>query len=770
MKLKTRLYRFYKIPSKLIFKWMISYLSVLILPILICSYYYAHTYQVIKEKTIVSQHLILENIKEQLDGTVNELNKISTHLQLNEYINSLSYKNSVTDSFYMDRYHLQDDLSLLMVTNSLIDQINIYFPKIEYIITSSSAYKMDLSDYLPATYLTADTWNQLYDDIDINTYHMLLTGNNQLIFVKSLVRNSKTKKPNSIIAIQLNKAMLQDFLEAQLLSSQFTALSLMNNNSVILSTDRGLTGQLDISALIKEENTPVKKPLVTLSGTRERNTKYIVDYSDLKISDIKLLSLTEKGIYNTTSYQLLTILFISLMICIVVGIIITYYYSFYNYRPINEIMGYLKEYPNISEETNEYNKIKKMITTSNTEIKKQRLLLKNNYIYKILTGDIQLSQVSSTIAEQFHLDFKTDQSYVVLLSYQPVDASEEFLSSGGSIASLDQFVFFVTQNILSELYEATFPDLHYCLINRETALIINVPDNIAHAEDLIIDKLNSFINFCIAHYQIHHYVGISKRCDNQALSEAYTQANNALEYLRLFKTGNLCRYSDTPTDSQLGYLNLKNSDYIINLVLSANQPVLEDYFKKIKQELVSTRLSMSDAKSCLYFFYNISMHLKVRFQQLYPYCNEITIDSIGNSFFDYSFSEAIQIVEKLFLQICQYIKEQKAVLVNKKTDEVARYIESNYFDINLNVSNISDHFNVTPSYLSKKFKEDYGISMIEYLYKLRIEHSLTLISNSSLRIADIAQMLGFQDSNAFIRIFKQYQGCTPGQYKNMKKE
>ena len=39
------------------------------------------------------------------------------------------------------------------------------------------------------------------------------------------------------------------------------------------------------------------------------------------------------------------------------------------------------------------------------------------------------------------------------------------------------------------------------------------------------------------------------------------------------------------------------------------------------------------------------------------------------------------------------------------------------------------------------------------------------MNETDLKIADIAQMTGFVDSNAFIRIFKKLKGTTPGKYK-----
>ena len=78
---------------------------------------------------------------------------------------------------------------------------------------------------------------------------------------------------------------------------------------------------------------------------------------------------------------------------------------------------------------------------------------------------------------------------------------------------------------------------------------------------------------------------------------------------------------------------------------------------------------------------------------------------------------------------------------------------------------MAEHFHLSPSYLSRKFREQYQKSVVDYLYEVRICHSITLLDDTDLKIADIAQMTGFVDSNAFIRIFKKLKGTTPGKYK-----
>ena len=69
-------------PSGLMWQWILSYTSVLLMPILICSFYYFHSYNLVEQRTLSNQHLILENSKEQIDSAFYDAINLSNHLQL----------------------------------------------------------------------------------------------------------------------------------------------------------------------------------------------------------------------------------------------------------------------------------------------------------------------------------------------------------------------------------------------------------------------------------------------------------------------------------------------------------------------------------------------------------------------------------------------------------------------------------------------------------------------------------------------------------------
>jgi AraC-like DNA-binding protein len=67
-----------------------------------------------------------------------------------------------------------------------------------------------------------------------------------------------------------------------------------------------------------------------------------------------------------------------------------------------------------------------------------------------------------------------------------------------------------------------------------------------------------------------------------------------------------------------------------------------------------------------------------------------------------------------------------------------------------------------------RFKKKMGIGPLEYLQLLRIEKSKQLLNDGNNRIKDVAKKIGFINSASFIRVFKKYEGVSPGVYRASK--
>ena len=83
----------------------------------------------------------------------------------------------------------------------------------------------------------------------------------------------------------------------------------------------------------------------------------------------------------------------------------------------------------------------------------------------------------------------------------------------------------------------------------------------------------------------------------------------------------------------------------------------------------------------------------------------------------------------------------------------------------ITLENAADAVGLSPCHLSRIFKKEVGMSIVDYVQKERVEAAKHMLVNSDETLASISQYLYFSTQSYFIRIFKKYTGVTPGQYR-----
>lgn len=94
---------------------------------------------------------------------------------------------------------------------------------------------------------------------------------------------------------------------------------------------------------------------------------------------------------------------------------------------------------------------------------------------------------------------------------------------------------------------------------------------------------------------------------------------------------------------------------------------------------------------------------------------------------------------------------------------VREYLEESYQDCTMNLTSVAQHFGFHPSYLSRKFKEEIGRNMIDYLTAYRIEKAHVLAEKGDMMYI-AAKEVGIQDPNYFGKCFKKYTGVSYSEY------
>jgi len=97
-------------------------------------------------------------------------------------------------------------------------------------------------------------------------------------------------------------------------------------------------------------------------------------------------------------------------------------------------------------------------------------------------------------------------------------------------------------------------------------------------------------------------------------------------------------------------------------------------------------------------------------------------------------------------------------------DSVIAYIEDHITE-DLTVSQLANHFHLTASYFSRKFKKYTGMSVMAYIGEMRLQDAFRLLTNTDYSIQYITDTCGFPNHKAFIQIFKDRYQMTPSKYR-----
>ncbi len=101
---------------------------------------------------------------------------------------------------------------------------------------------------------------------------------------------------------------------------------------------------------------------------------------------------------------------------------------------------------------------------------------------------------------------------------------------------------------------------------------------------------------------------------------------------------------------------------------------------------------------------------------------------------------------------------------NLDADKIASYIEENYTDPAFSLQLLADHFHVSNSYLSWFFKQNKGVTVLDYTTRLKMDLATRLL-RQNLSLQQVSLQVGYINVSSFIRRFKQTMGMTPGEYK-----
>ena len=97
--------------------------------------------------------------------------------------------------------------------------------------------------------------------------------------------------------------------------------------------------------------------------------------------------------------------------------------------------------------------------------------------------------------------------------------------------------------------------------------------------------------------------------------------------------------------------------------------------------------------------------------------------------------------------------------------KVKAYAEKNYANPDLSIQKIADDVGISINHLSMLFKQEIGISFIEYLIKFRMSKAIRLMENPSVKVYEVAEQVGYNSQHYFCAAFKKVLGISPTEFR-----
>ena len=200
---------------------------------------------------------------------------------------------------------------------------------------------------------------------------------------------------------------------------------------------------------------------------------------------------------------------------------------------------------------------------------------------------------------------------------------------------------------------------------------------------------------------------------------------------------------------------------IEEIIKSSEQEFILDFCEKM--ELITSCYVTGNYAEALEIYYEIEAD--ERYGICYDVLDEEALVSYLSITWDVTFENCGY--AGLLKVLKRNIQEQimlKGGQNNQLIDKIKKYVKENFAN-NMSISEIGDYFDITPSYISRVFKEKTGEKLIDYITGVRMKKAKELLlTNPNISIKEVAERVGYSSEKHFSKIFRKRFNCLPSKY------
>lgn len=744
------------------------YIIILCIPLMVGIGLYFYSSNVIQDEVTKANKVVIEQLKLTIDHRLYSVRDFTMQLGADENIESIMYvHNELSTSNRYTLIYLVDNFIAYNVSNDFIEDFFIYFNNSNTIIGPNGYTSIkgmnDNSFYENTWYFPK--WTQILQQAYRGQLYPVFLENTDtiesVIYLQSLPV-AVFNEPEAIVVMKLNTAYFNDLMGSvtETSSGQATFAIIDEDENIIYSY-----GKRDlVPELANMDLGDKSEGFVSIS---KRYDHYVyVSKSD--VANWRYLTIIPSQVFNRRVTGARNIALASLLLIIFLSLFAIMYVKRKRYDPLAATIDLLKN-DEKAQGTDAFAYLQSTVARTLSEklsmeenMLHNRDYLQSYFLMRLVSQRIDDQDAYGPLIDYYGIDLNHAYTSVVIFYLNTQDdrsirENVEFVNFLEAIKETFKETFITEEEVLASLYPVYFNGMLVCLINYSE--LIQLDNGIVHWLNGFKESLQS----------IDVSVAVSRgKKSIEEISTAYDEALQALERKLVYGKSGVSQYSASQTGkkiTQIKYYQYENNFTTLmdNGEYDKAKNVIKNLFNLV---LNQEHMNINIVKCRMFGIINILMNTV---EKLNLPADLISFDEL------YAKLVGFYSIEELSGEILRTLEVIK-VYMNKDSfgkgsiiDQVVKFIETHYNDPNLSVSQLADDFHMDMSILSRKFKKEQQINLSDYIHLKRLDAGKRMIVESKETIKSIAIQCGYLNSDVFIRVFKRYEGMTPGKFRQNNK-
>lgn len=735
-----------------IVQFVVSYIMVLLVPLLICSFGAKIALNVVEKNVKKSNMTMLNHSKTIIETDLRLIRVTALQIANSDIIQEVA-KDKGTKS---PDYYIKAKEAIQRVTNilqykgiNLLKNVSIYFENSNYLMLEKSMYEgtFYFTKVLKNDRLTMDDWKKGMLSAKSNGgYYRNVDGTLQ--FVQPIIGEDGQSIVGSVMCdidmFQLNN--LLSVGKGEIGESLF--IQSLNNDEVIYEVN----GE-DNHINIKDLSFKGKQGTIDL---RDKSVIYV--FSELE--DWRYILVVPEKKAMAPLHNLRTNEYFLILLATGIGMSLAFYASIRQGKPINEIFNIYIPDRDISRNFQNLGEIVSKIALNNkkllNEMENEKPLIRNGFLNKLIGGEFVNETELKLLAEKAGCDI-TKSGYMVMAFRLFIN--NDFYEMDSQTMEEVRIISRLIQGSMNKYLKR---EIWFYEIDYLTTIAIFGEEN----PDYDVREVANFVRKEISEqYNIYPTWGTSDICiDLLELWRSCEEAKAALRSAKGQQGKFFVHYREIMEKQKGFYYPDLFEERLIRSVKSGDAYHIHKLIEISKKENFEVRkISRNMFLKLNIKFINTIARIKTSQDILKG------IEQMNAFIIEYNnapIEEYYNIVENIFIDLSTVVEENKRSKRSKLMTNIMEYIHENYMNSNFGLSMVATEFNISEAYVSTLFKEKTGINFASYVEKLRIDQSCILLKENSISVGEVAQRVGYNSIQSFRRAFKKVKGMNPSDMKN----